>query len=124
MLRGYFPEASVARLEAGTHAAPVAAVVFDLLKGSVTIESKGVVAATFTERLCTLSDLRSDTMRAGSLYLTGNQLKTPPTGATMEPSASTTTVTRRIRLTSGTSRCTTANGALYRSCRSAGLTDG
>lgn len=75
MLRGYFPEASVARLEAGTHAAPVAAVVFDLLKGSVTIESKGVVAATFTERLCTLSDLRSDTMRAGSLYLTGNQLK-------------------------------------------------
>lgn len=75
ILRGYFSEASVARLEAGTNAVPVAAVVFDLLKGSVTIESKGVVAATFTERLCTLSDLRSDTVRAGSLYLTGNQLK-------------------------------------------------
>ncbi|GAA6256132.1 hypothetical protein F070042J6_19840 [Bacteroides sp. f07] len=75
ILRGYFPEASVARLEAGTNAAPVAAVVFDLLKGSVIIESKGVVAATFTERLCTLSDLRSDTVRAGSLFFTGNQLK-------------------------------------------------
>lgn len=75
ILRGYFSEASVARLEAGTNAAPVAAVVFDLLKGSVIIESKGVVAATFTERLCTLSDLRSDTVRAGSLYLMGNQLK-------------------------------------------------
>lgn len=75
ILRGYFSEASVARLEAGTNAAPVAAIVFDLLKGSVIIESKGVVAATFTEQLCTLSDLRSDTVRAGSLYLTGNQLK-------------------------------------------------
>ena len=75
ILRGYFPEASVARLEAGTNAAPVAAVVFDLLKGSVTVESKGIVAASFTERLCTLSDLRSDTVRAGSLYFTGNQLK-------------------------------------------------
>ena len=75
ILRGYFSEASVARLEAGTHTSPVAAVVFDLLKGSVIIESKGVVAATFTERLCTLSDLRSNTVRAGSLYLTGNQLK-------------------------------------------------
>lgn len=75
ILRGYFSEASVARLEAGTNAAPVAAVVFDLLKGSVIIESKGIVAASFTERLCTLSDLRSDTVRAGSLYLTGNQLK-------------------------------------------------
>lgn len=75
ILRGYFSEASVARLEAGTNAVPVAAVVFDLLKGSVTIESKGVVAATFTERLCTLSDLRSDTVRAGSLFFTGNQLK-------------------------------------------------
>lgn len=75
ILRGYFSEASVARLEAGTNAAPVAAVVFDLLKGSVIIESKGIVAATFTERLCTLSDLRSDTVRAGSLFLTGNQLK-------------------------------------------------
>lgn len=75
ILRGYFSEASIARLEAGTNAAPVAAVVFDLLKGSVIIESKGIVAASFTERLCTLSDLRSDTVRAGSLYLTGNQLK-------------------------------------------------
>lgn len=75
ILRGYFAEASVARLEAGTHAAPVAAVVFDLLKGSVTVESKGIVTASFTERLCTLSDLRSDTVRAGSLYFTGNQLK-------------------------------------------------
>ena len=75
ILRGYFPEASVARLEAGTNAAPVAAVVFDLLKRSVTVESKGIVAASFTERLCTLSDLRSDTVRAGSLYFTGNQLK-------------------------------------------------
>lgn len=75
ILRGYFSEASVARLEAGMNAAPVAAVVFDLLKGSVLIESKGVVAATFTERFCTLSDLRSDTVRAGSLCLTGNQLK-------------------------------------------------
>lgn len=75
ILRGYFSEASVARLEAGTNAAPVAAVVFDLLKGSVIIESKGVVTATFTERLCILSDLRSDTVRAGSLFFTGNQLK-------------------------------------------------
>ena len=75
ILRGYFSEASVARLEAGTNAAPVAAVVFDLLKGSVIIESKGIVTATFTERLCTLSDLRSDTVRAGSLFFTGNQLK-------------------------------------------------
>lgn len=75
ILRGYFSEASVARLEAGTNATPTAAVVFDLLKGRIIIESKGVVAATFTERLCTLSDLRSDTVRAGSLYLTGNQLK-------------------------------------------------
>ena len=75
ILRGYFSEASVARLEAGTNAAPVAAVVFDLLKGSVIIESKGVVAASFTERLCTLYDLRSDTVRAGSLFFTGNQLK-------------------------------------------------
>lgn len=75
ILRGYFPEVSVARLEAGTNAAPVAAIVFDLLKGSIIVESKGVVAATFTECLCTLSDLRSDTVRAGSLYLTGNQLK-------------------------------------------------
>lgn len=75
ILRGYFPETSVARLEAGTHAAPVAAVVFDLVKGSVTVESKGIATACFTERLCTLSDLRSDTVRAGSLYLTGNQLK-------------------------------------------------
>lgn len=75
ILRGYFSEASVARLEAGTNATPVAAVVFDLLKGCVIIESKGIVTATFTERLCTLSDLRSDTVRAGSLYLTGNQLK-------------------------------------------------
>ena len=75
ILRGYFSEASIARLEAGTNAAPVAAVVFDLLKGSVIIESKGIVAATFTERLCTLSDLRSDTVRAGSLFFTGNQLK-------------------------------------------------
>ena len=75
ILRGYFSETSVARLEAGTHTSPVAAVVFDFLKSSVIIESKGVVAATFTERLCTLSDLRSNTVRAGSLYLTGNQLK-------------------------------------------------
>lgn len=75
ILRGYFPGDAVARIEAGTHTAPVAAVVFDLVKGSVTVESKGIATACFTERLCTLLDLRSDTVRAGSLYLTGNQLK-------------------------------------------------
>ena len=108
ILRGYFPEASVARLEAGTNAAPVAAVVFDLLKGSVTVESKGIVAASFTERLCTLSDLRSDTVRAGSLYFTGNQLKN----------------IAEARPTSGTSRCTTASDAQFRCCRSAAPTNG
>ena len=75
ILRGYFPEDTVASIEAGTHTAPVAAVVFDLVKGSVTVESKGIATACFTERLCTLLDLRSDTVRAGSLHLTGNQLK-------------------------------------------------
>ena len=75
ILRGYFPEDAVARIEVGTHTAPVAAVVFDLVKGSVTVESKGIATACFTERLCTLLDLRSDTVHAGSLHLTGNQLK-------------------------------------------------
>ena len=75
ILRGYFPEAAVARIEGGTHTAPAAAIVFDLLKGSVNIESKGTAVASFTGHLCTLPDLRSETVHAGSLHLTGNQLK-------------------------------------------------
>ena len=75
VLKGYFPEATVARIEAGTHADSAAAVIFNLLNGEVTVESKGIVSVCFKERLCTMFDLRSDTVRAGSLYLTGNHLK-------------------------------------------------
>lgn len=75
ILRGYFPESAVARIEAGTHADSAAAIMFNLLSGEVTVESKGIVSASFKERLCTLLDLRSDTVRTGSLYFTGNHLK-------------------------------------------------
>lgn len=75
VLRGCFTEDTVARVEAGTAAVSVAAVLFDTDKGAVGIESKGVIAARFAGRLCTLLDIRSDTMQTGSLYMAGNHLK-------------------------------------------------
>lgn len=75
ILKGYFPSDGVARIEAGTHADPMAAIMFNLLSGEVTVESKSIASARFKERLCTLLDLRSDTVCAGSLYFTGNHLK-------------------------------------------------
>lgn len=75
LLRGYFPEEATARIEAGTTTTSTAAFLFDTDKGSIAIESRGVIAARFAERVCTLLDLRSDTVQAGSLHIGGNQLK-------------------------------------------------
>ena len=75
ILRGYFPEAAVARIDVGTHADSMGAIVFNLFNGEVTIESKGFISARFSERLCMVSELHSDIMRSGSLCLTGNHLK-------------------------------------------------
>lgn len=75
VLRAYFPETALARIEAGTNTESVAAILFDTTLGTITIESKGVFTARFAEQLCTLINLQSDTIRTGSLYLTGNHLK-------------------------------------------------
>lgn len=74
MLRGYFPAAGVARLEVSGGSSAIAAVEMDAESGVVSVMSKGVTAALFDSGSCRLLDLVCSTVRAGGLYVSGDQL--------------------------------------------------
>lgn len=73
-LRGYFPEAGVARIDASKNSSSVAALLLNTNNGEVSVVSKGVVSALFQERSCHLLDFSCTTGRLGSLFVTGDQL--------------------------------------------------
>lgn len=73
-LRGYFPEAGVARIDASKNSSSVAALLLNTNNGEVSVVSKGVVSALFQERNCHLLDFSCTTAKLGSLFVTGDQL--------------------------------------------------
>lgn len=74
VLRGYFPEAGVAQIEATKNGAVAASIRLNAQSGEVSVTSKDVVAALFHGTGCRLVDLTCTTARLGSLHVSGDQL--------------------------------------------------
>lgn len=74
VLRGYFPEAGIARIEVTKNpAGPVTALQLNSSNGEISIISKGIACATFYDRTSRFLDLSSTTARLGSLYVSADQ---------------------------------------------------
>lgn len=74
VLRGYFPETGMAHIEATKSGSAAAVLRLNAQTGEVSVVSKGITAASFSERMCRLQDLSSTTASLGSLHITGDQL--------------------------------------------------
>lgn len=74
VLRGYFPETGLVHIEATKSGSATAVLRLNAQTGEVSVVSKGITTASFSERMCRLLDLSCTTARLGNLYATGDQL--------------------------------------------------